>query len=444
MKITLIYPTLGRRSETPYVDEARMEPLMLGVLAGLTPPDVEVALYDDRFETIPYAEPTDLVAITVQIFTARRAYAISAEYRRRGVPVILGGMHPTLLPAEAAQHADAIFIGDAETLWAQVVADARRGQLQPVYQAPPGPPQPHTFARRDIYQGKGYLPITLLQFSRGCRFECEFCATSAYFRQTHHTRAVAQVVQEIEAQARKVIFFVDDNLLADFEAAKELFRALIPLKIRWVSQGSLDMTQDRELMDLMVKSGCLGYVIGFESIDPLSLRAMQKSPNLAGGPFAGYRPQLQILRDYGLQTWAAFTLGHDHDTPASIQRTLEFALENKFAFAAFNILMPYPGTPLYRRLQTAGRLLYAGQWWLHPNYRFNHAAFVPKWMTPDELTQAAWQARTAFNSPGAIWRRAFELKTNMRTLYRLGAYLAYNPLFRKEVFKKQGLKLGLK
>lgn len=443
MKITFIYPNLGRRAYGPYVDEGRMEPLTLGVLAALTPPDVEVKLYDERVEPVPFDTPTDLVAITVHTFNARRAYEISAAFRQRGVKVILGGMHVTLLPEEAARHADAIFIGDAEPLWTQVVEDAGQGRLQPVYRSRPAPPQPQCFPRRDLYRGKGYLPLTLMQFGRGCRFPCDFCATSVYFNQRHFYRDVRRVVEEIEAQERKSIFFVDDNLLSNFDAAKALFRALIPLKIHWASQASIDMTQDRELMTLMAKSGCLGHVIGFESLDPENLRTMQKTPGLAAGGLNGYRPQLEILRDYGLQTWAAFSLGHDHDTLDSIARIVEFALESKFTFTGFNVLLPYPGTALYKRLQAEGRLLYDGRWWVHPDYRFNYATFRPRHMTPDQLTEAAFRARKTFNSFGSIVKRAFEFKTNMRSPYRLALYLAYSPLFRQETLKKQGLRLGL-
>jgi radical SAM superfamily enzyme YgiQ (UPF0313 family) len=441
VKLTLVKPNIGRMEHSLYVDEARMEPLQLGVLAAMTPPDIEVVLYDDRMEPIPYDEPTDLVAITVETYTARRAYEIGTAFRQRGVPVIMGGMHATLLPEEVAQHADAVYLGDGEQLWQQVLDDARRGRLQPCYQARAGTPQPGTLTRRDIFAGKGYLPITLLQFSRGCRFACDFCAVSRYFAHTQFCRCVEEVIAEIEAQPRKVLFFVDDNMLADHAAARALFRALIPLRVRWVSQGSIDMTSDHELMDLMAQSGCLGHVIGFESLDVRNLRAMKKSPGLAGG-FRDYQPQLAILREYGLQTWAAFTLGHDYDTRESVQRTLDFAMSNRFAFAAFNILMPYPNTPLYWRLQAEGRLLYHGKWWLHPDYRFNYAAFVPRRMSPDDLTEAGFQARASFNSLGSIIRRAFDFKTNMRTPYRLGAYLAYNPLFRKEVFKKHGMRFG--
>ena len=440
MKLTLIKPNIGRMEHSLYVDEGRMEPLQLGVLAALTPPDVEVVLYDDRMESIPYDEPTDLVAITVETYTARRAYEISAKYRARGVPVIMGGFQPTLIPEECARYADSIYIGDAEFLWQQVIDDARRGRLQPVYRATTGIPQPRTMTRRDLFRGKGYLPITLMQFSRGCRYACSFCAVSVFFDRKQYVREVREVVQEIERQERKLIFFVDDNICSNHEALKILCRELIPLKIRWVSQGSIDMARDPELMALMLRSGCLGHVVGFESLDPRNLKDMKKAPNIP--KYARYERELEVIRDHGMQLWAAFTLGHDHDTRESIEETLQFALENKFCFAAFNILIPYPNTPLYRRLEAEGRLLYDGKWWLHPQYRFNHAAFRPKLMTPDELTEACHTARSRFNSLGSIVRRMFDFKTHLSSPYRLGVFLGYNPVFRKEVFKKHGMRFG--
>lgn len=440
MRLTLVKPNIGRMEHSLYVDEGRMEPLQLGILAGMTPPDVNIILIDDRCEEIIYDAPTDLVAITVETFTARRAYEISAEYRARGVSVILGGFHPTLLPEEASLHADSIVVGDAETVWANIIEDARSANLKPIYRARPGIPQSGFVPRRDIFEGKGYLPITLAQFGRGCRYSCSFCAISSYFNRAHSFRPVDELVREIEQQERKLIFFVDDNIVADREAAKQLFRALIPLRIRWVSQGSIDMVHDRELMDLMVESGCLGNVIGFESIDPEALREMDKASNLKG--FNGYEREIEILKEYGLQIWAAFIVGHDSDTPEGLYEVLDFALTHKFTFAAFNVLMPYPNTPLYRKLQEEGRLLYNGEWWLHPEYRFNYAAFEPAQMTADELTQVAFDIRSKWNSFGAILRRFFDPRTNMRTLYKMGIYWTYNPLFRKETFKKQGMRFG--
>jgi radical SAM superfamily enzyme YgiQ (UPF0313 family) len=422
-----------------------MEPLELAVIAGLTPPEVECRLYDDRIEPIPYDEETDLVAMTVEIYTARRAYEIAAKYRRRGVRVVMGGFHPTLAPQECLQHADSIYIGDAEFIWHQAVEDARRGKLRRIYRAKPGTPQcGGARPRRDLFKGKGYLPISLVQFSRGCKFACDFCAISAFFGRGHFVRSTRAVIEEIESQDRRFVFFVDDNFLTNHAAAKHFLRELISLKIRWVSQASIDMTNDPELMDLVEASGCLGTVTGFESLDPRNLKAMKKAPNLVGKKVGWdrYQAQCEILRRHHLQTWAAFTLGHDFDTLQSIRETHQFAMHNKFAFAAYNILMPYPGTPLYDRLEREGRLLWDGRWWLHPEYRFNHAAFVPNNMTPEELTEVCWECRRDWNMPASIFRRMWDFKTHMSSLLRLGIYLGYSRIYAKEISQKQGMLFG--
>lgn len=443
MKVTFIKPNIGRREHSLYVDEARMEPLTLGVLAGLTPPDVECRLFDDRMEKILYDEPTRLVALTIETYTARRAYEIAAEYRARGVPVVMGGMHVTLLPEEAELHADALVLGDAETIWEQVVRDAEKGKLQKRYTAPPGVAQiGGVLPRRDLFRGKGYLPMSLMQYSRGCKFACKFCAVSQYFDKKHYLRRIDEVLKEIETLDRKFIFFVDDNIASNKPALKELCRALIGTKVQWVSQASLDVTRDLELMSLLEKGGCWGNVTGFESITEASLKETKKSPNLP--KFDGYKREVAILRDHGMQTWAAFTLGYDHDTVDSIRATVDFALENKFTIAAYNILMPYPGTPLYDTLREQGRLLYDGKWWLHPNYRFNYAAYVPARMTPQELTDACHSARKRYNSPLSLLHRFSDMKTNLRSLERALSYWYYTLIFRKEVYKKHAMRFGLK
>lgn len=443
MHITFIKPNIGRREHSLYVDEARMEPLMLGVLAGLTPPDVECVLFDDRMEPILYDQATDLVAITVETYTARRAYEIAAEYRARGVQVIMGGMHASLLPHEVAEHADSIFIGDAETLWSQVVADARAGKLLTEYRGTPGPAQGNgVLPRRDLYRGKGYLPVSLMQYSRGCRYACQFCAVTQYFDRHHYLRRIDEVVQEIVEQERRFLFFVDDNIASDRAALHDLCRALIPLRIHWISQASLDVTKDAATMRLMADSGCIGNVMGFESITAESLRAARKSPNLHS--FADYREEVAVLREHGMQTWAAFTLGLESDTVESILATESFARRNRFTFGAFNILMPYPGTPLYAKLAAEGRLLYDGKWWLHPEYRFNNAAFKPARMSAEELTAACHAARVKFNSWSSMLYRFSDLQTNLRSLWRAASYWRYAALFRTEVYKKHGMRFGVR
>ncbi|NTW14512.1 MAG: B12-binding domain-containing radical SAM protein [Candidatus Moranbacteria bacterium] len=440
MRVTLIKPNIGSMGRGPYIDEGRMEPLNIGVLAGLTPTDIDLKFYDDRMETIPYDEPTDIVAITVETFTARRAYEIAERYREHGVRVVLGGMHPMLLPEEAAKHADSVVIGDAESVWQTVLSDAMHGHLRKSYYGPPGVAQcDGSFPRRDIFNGKGYLPITLLQYTRGCRFACDFCAVSRYFDRRNHIRQIDQVVREIVEQDRRFLFFVDDNIATDHGALKELCAALRPLHVSWVSQASIDITSDPDLMKGLRDSGCLGNVIGFESISPESLREAKKGTNLER--WTGFSDELKVIREYGLQTWAAFTVGYDHDTVASIDATLDFALRNRFAFAAFNVLMPYPGTDLYARLAAEDRLLYGGRWWLHPDYRFNYASFVPKRMMPDELTAACHRARAEFNSLPSIVRRATD-KNNLRSVAHFVRLLGYMRLFRREVLKKHGMIFG--
>jgi radical SAM superfamily enzyme YgiQ (UPF0313 family) len=442
MRIALVRPNIGRLEHSLFVDEARMEPLELAVLAGLTPREHEVVLRDDRVEEIRYDESFDLVAVTVQTFTARRAYEIADAFRARGIRVVIGGMHAALAPSEAGVHADAVVTGDAEAVWEEVVADAAAERLKPCYHAAVGAAHPNSIPRRDIYGRRRYLPVTLLQFGRGCTSRCDFCATGAYAGGAFHTRRIDRVLAEIASQGRRYLFFVDDNIVADPAAAKELFREIEPLKVRWVSQASVDMTGDRELMEWMARSGCLGHVIGFESLNSANLESVGKTVNYSGAR-DHYREEIRVLREYGLQTWAAFTLGYDYDTVDSVKQTLEFALENRFAFAAFNILMPYPGIPFYTHLARQRRLLFDGVWWLHPEYRFNHAAFIPSLMSPQQLTDAGLQCRARFNSVASILRRALDPRTNMRSILKLGIYAVYAPLFRRETFKKQGMRLGL-
>jgi len=444
MKVTLVRPRIGRLEAAPYRTATPMEPLEIAVLAGLTPVEVELRFFDDRIEEVDFDEPTDLVGITVETYTARRTYEIAAAYRARGVPVILGGFHATLLPAECAEHADAVYIGDAEFRWHEVIEDARAGNLKPEYRAPANAPQRGgLMPRREIYGNRNYLPLTLLQFSRGCRYRCSFCAIAAFFNSQHNVRSTEDVLAEIAGHEQRILFFIDDNFLSDHEAAKRFLRRLIPLNVRWVSQASIDMADDSELMDLLEASGCLGNVVGFESLNPDALAALRKGHNLTHGGLERFARQCQVLRAHGLQTWASFILGTDFDTVQSIRETVDFAIEQKFCFAAFNVLMPYPGTPLYQQLDNENRLLFDRKWWLHPDYRFNHAAFLPKHMSPEDLTEASWYCRDKWNSAGSIFKRFWDPKTHLSSWLRAGIYLHYNMLARRESRRKQDMLFGV-
>ena len=446
MKITFIKPNIGRMEHSLYVDEGRMEPLQLGVLAGLTPPDVECVLYDDRMEEIPYDEPTDLVAITVEIYTARRAYEIAAEYRQRGVPVIMGGFHPTLAPEECLEHADSIFIGDAESLWAEAVEDARRGGCGAcTARGPACRSREVSSPAATSSAAKATCPSRSCSSAAAAASLAISARSVSFFDRTQFVRQTREVLDEIECQDRRIIFFVDDNFLSNHEAAKLFLRELIPLRIRWVSQASIDMTGDPELMELLEDSGCLGNVIGFESLNPANLRAMRKAPNLMrNGRWDAYQAQ---VRDPARPSPA--DLGRLHARPRRRHAGVH-PRDVRFRHGRTSSASP-PSTsscPIRPRRSTTGstregRLLWDGKWWLHPEYRFNHAAFRPRNMTPDELTAACWDCRDRWNRASSIFERLWDWKTHLSSLTRLGVYLQYNPIYAKEAYKKQGMFFGL-
>ena len=441
MKIMFIKPNMGLVQDKPYHDRGRMEPLTFAVLKGITPPEHECVLYDDRFEAVPFDDSVDLVAINTEIYTARRSYEIADQFRKRGVPVALGGYHATMIPEEAAEHADTVVIGDAESIWESLLSDLQHRRLQPQYRGCSFGQGLLQKVRTDwsIFQGKSYLPVRLVQFSRGCFNQCEYCATGNIYQKSHRCRPVSEIVAEIERTQARFVFFVDDNIIANKEMATALFTAIIPLKIRWFSQADISFATDPALMDLMMKSGCAGLVVGFESLDLDNLKQMKKNCNLK---FDSYDPLVERIRQAGILLWAAFLLGYDKDTPATVKATCDWALSKKFAFSAFNILMPYPGTPFYQRMKEEGRLLYDGKWWLHDDYRFGLPGFMPKNCGPEELAQACLDARLAHNSIYQILRRSTDPKTHMKDLWNLFTYFSYNPLFRDELLKKHGMKLG--
>ena len=348
MRLTLIHPTIGRKIGQKYIKTWQMEPLPPAVIAGLTPRDINISFYDDRMEEIPFDEPTDLVALSIETYTAKRAYQIASEYRARGVPVVMGGFHASLCPEEVSQYAEAVVIGEAEGLWEQVLTDAERETLKPYYRAAERPILTDTMPDRSIYLGKRYLPLGLIEAARGCHFSCEFCAIQTVFNRTQNWRPIDTLLGELSTiKNRPLIFFVDDNICSDIQRAKGFLRSLIPLKIRWVSQMSIDAAHDEEFLALMAASGCEGVLIGFESLHPENLKSMHKGFNLMKG---GFEVALANLKKHNIKLYITFVFGYDNDTSETFPQTVEFAKAHKFYMAAFNHLTPFPGTPLYARL----------------------------------------------------------------------------------------------
>lgn len=433
MKIVFVRPNMIMARSTD-----AMQPLVFAILAALTPSRHQCRLYDERLEDIPLDEEADLVAMTVEAHTARRAYAIAAAYRARGVPVVMGGFHPTLATEEVAQHADSVVLGDAETTWPRLLEDLERGELQQVYRDDGNAAPAGLLPDRSVFDGKPYMPLALVQFQRGCRYACDFCSIRAFYGERLRIRPVADVLAEIDALQTRSVFFVDDNFFGDREAARELMTQLCRRDIRWGAQISIDVTDREEDVELLRRSGCFAVLIGFESFSPENLRQMRKGWNLRG---ADYRERVRRLQRQGIMLYGTFVFGYDQDRATSFDTAVDFALDCGLFLANFNPLTPTPGTPLYERLKAERRLIH-DPWWLSDDWRYGQACFEPRGMSARELEAGILSARRRFYGWPSIVRRAFQPRTNLRTPRNFALYLLANKTSRREIENKQGRPLG--
>jgi radical SAM superfamily enzyme YgiQ (UPF0313 family) len=416
-----------------------MEPLPAAAIAGSTPSDVQITFFDDRLETIPFDRPADAVAISLETYTAKRAYQIASEYRRRGVPVIFGGFHATLMPEEAARFGDAVVIGESESIWPEVIDDLRHGTLQKTYRSVSRPDLAHARYDRSVYAGKTYLPIGLVETGRGCKFPCEFCAIQKFFDRSYRRRPIDQILAELETlrYSKKLFFFVDDNFAGDIRSSKELLKAIAPLNIRFITQMSINAAHDEEYLAILRHSGCAGVLIGFESLNALNLRMMNKRFNQMRG---GYDVALANLRRHHIRIYATFVFGYENDTVASFDETVHFAIDQSFYIAAFNHLTPFPGTALYERLKEAGKLIYDA-WWLDDRYRYNDVPFEPELLSKEEITRLCVESRRKFYSWRSIFRRILE-PSNRSDGFMFRNYFPINFMHRADVSKRNGYPLG--
>lgn len=397
----------------------------LYVAAGM-PPNVDTRIIDEEVEALDFDMDADLVGISFMTYNAPRAYAIADRFRARGVPVIFGGYHPTFLPEEAIQHADAICIGEGESNLPRMIEDFSEGRLQPFYRNPPGTLSGLAVPCRNLMRKQDYAPVDFLQATRGCHFRCTYCSVSAFCGQVHRTRPVGEVVAELQTLRRHVLF-MDDNLTCNREFAKELFAAMVPLRKTWFSQAGLGLAFDDELLDMAARSGCRGLFVGFETLSDPGLRGFNKRPNLG----KDYHAAVRRLHDRGIAVCAAFVFGGDEDTPEVFEHTLQFLLDSNVETLQATRLTPFPGTSLFADMDAQKRIF--DKDWSH--YDFNHVVFDPRHMSRETLDHGVSWVLREFHTRTAIGRRVWRASRYLGPAFTLAAVLPINLGWRDKLTK---------
>jgi radical SAM superfamily enzyme YgiQ (UPF0313 family) len=437
-RVVFIYPCIGRKPGQPCIRSWQMQPLAIAQLAAMTPPEWDRVFFDDRMEPVPQNVTADLCAISIETYTARRGYQIAAGFRRRGVPVVFGGFHASACPDEALKFADAVCVGEAESVWPDILADAKAKRLRGVYRAERAASFPRVSPDRTIFSDKRYLPLELVETGRGCPHRCEFCAITAFHEHRYRRRPVDDIVAELRTLRGKTVFFVDDNITADRAGLRELCEKIGPLGVTWISQASIDVARDDEFPRLLARSGCAGLLIGFESLDPAQLIEMNKQTNHAGE----YEAALARLHGAGIPVYGTFVFGYPGDDATTFDAAVAFARKQKMFLAAFNHLIPFPGTELYRKTVADGRLLQR-DWWMDPDFRFGQTPLKTAPLAAHEISTNCVRARRTFYSWPSTIARFGNFRANGRTLRRSALYFALNSMLRREVAEKSGIPLGL-
>jgi radical SAM superfamily enzyme YgiQ (UPF0313 family) len=406
-----------KRYSTPY--------LALPTLAALTPSDIEISITDENVEEIDFDKNIDMVGITVPTFLVIRAYEIADEFRKRGITVILGGIHPSMLPEEAIQHADAVVIGEAENIWGELIDDYKKGNLQRFYRSSERPnldDQP--IPRWDLLKNELYR-THILQTTRGCPYDCEFCSVKAFLGKEYRCKSVSNVIKEVEALlyiGRKQFLFADDNFTGNKRRAKDLLQALTPYKINYYTQATLNIAKDSELLKLLAKSGCKSVFIGFESISEANIKQMNKGKS---NFIKEYKDDIERIQSCGIGVIGSFIFGYDFDNESIFEETVNFVNSANLEYVTFYILTPFPGTKLFDRLDREGRILHK-DW---AKYNATYTCFKPKLMSPKALQDKYIWAKQQVYSYDSIFKRLrglwnFWNRTNVRLEDRISPIIA--------------------
>ena len=310
MKIAFIRPSMfGIKSKDT------MYPLVFAIVKAITPKNIDISFFDEHIEELPTYIDADIIAMTVETFSAKRAYLLAEKYKLQGKKVIMGGFHISAEPDEALEYCDSIIIGEIENIWNKVISDLENNSLKKIYESKTLTDLAAIKYDYSVFKGKKYNKIGLVQFSRGCKFNCEFCSVHAFFKNSIRTKPIEIILEEIKKIKEKFIFFIDDNLFSNEEEAIKLFKSLIPLKKKWACQISIDTAKNIELLKLMRKSGCILVLIGFESLNIENLRQMGKVPNIK---YNNYEQIIRNIYNAHIMIYGTFLIGYDTDTTAAV------------------------------------------------------------------------------------------------------------------------------
>lgn len=427
MKIAFLAPAGAmHRYNGSFAKSLHYAPLTLTTLAALVPEELnaEIKIYDESAGVIPLDIDAELICITAITGTAMRAYRYSDYFRKKGKTVVMGGVHPTMMPEEAEQHADCVMTGFAEQTFPQMIYDYINGKLKKRYAQNidftiNGKPMP----KRELLNPKRYITMNSVEAVRGCSQPCTFCAYPAAFGRGVYKRAVKEVIAEIESFKSKEVLFPDVNLLADREYAIELFSAMIPLKKVWVGLVTSSVGIDDELISLFEKSGCKGLLIGFESISQSSQKFIQKGVNKV----VQYEELMKKLHGAGILVQGCFAFGGDDEDKSVFEKTVEMVIKCKIDLPRYSILTPFPKTELYRQLDEAGRIT-ERNWAM---YDVEHCVFTPLKMTKEELENGIeWAWRESYKYKNIFKRCApFKIMPQLSIPCNLG-YRKYADKFK--------------